>query len=90
MSREYRQEHDIEGDSTIQERAAMLLLTLAEINPAVADVAKARADAALHASDDDAQAAYDQLREALGLSQLSALDSRIRKAQLEARTGGTP
>jgi hypothetical protein len=87
VSRKYRDEHEIEGDSTIQERAAMLLLTLAEVDPSVSDVAKERADAALHASDDEAQAAYDALRERLGLRQLGTLDGRIRKAQLEARNG---
>jgi hypothetical protein len=90
VSREYRADHEIEGDSTIQERAAMLLLTVAEVNPAAADEAKRRAELALTVSDDEAQAAYDELRQALGLTQLSTLDGRMREQQLAARTAVTP
>jgi hypothetical protein len=89
VSREYRDEHEIEGDSTIQERAAILLLTVAELRPEVADEARRRADLALKASDDEAQAAYDALRDGLGLSKLATLDGRLRKAQLAARTEGS-
>ena len=86
VSREYRDEHEIEGDSTIQERAAMLLLTVGEINPAVKEETERRAVLALEASDEEAQAAYDELRVALGLKQLGTLDGRVRKAQLAQRT----
>lgn len=89
VSREYRDEHEIEGDSTIQERTAILLLTVAELRPEVADEARRRADLALQASDDEAQAAYDALRDGLGLSKLATLDGRLRKAQLAARTEGS-
>jgi hypothetical protein len=85
VSREYRREHEIEGDSTIQERAAMLLLTVAEIKPEVAAEAERRAVLALDASDEEAQAAYDELRLALGLKQLGVLDGRLRKQQTAAR-----
>jgi hypothetical protein len=88
VSRKYRDEHDIEGDSTIQERAAMLLLTYGEVVPEAKDVVQQRAEAVLHVDDASAQEAYDQLRKALGLSQLGTLDGRIRKAQREARTNG--
>jgi hypothetical protein len=90
VSRRFRDEHEIEGDSTIQEKAAILLLTIAEINPGKADEAKRRADLALHASDEEAQAAYDELRDALGLTKLGKLDGRVRKAQLAARTKEAP
>jgi hypothetical protein len=85
ITREYRDEHDLHGDSTIQDKVAMLYLTVGEVNPDVADVAKQRAHEALASSDETAQATYEALREKLGLRQLGVLEGRIRKAGTDAR-----
>jgi len=83
VSDDYREEHGITGTSTIQQRTAMLFMTIAELNPEKADLARERAEMALDASDEEAQAAYDELREALGLRQLGTLDGRIQAASRE-------
>jgi len=84
--RAYRKENEIEGESTDQERVAILCKTQAELHPDNADYWNGKAEQAMKLDDDTAQAVYEAGREALGLSQLAHLNNKIGEAQRAQRT----
>jgi hypothetical protein len=90
VSRQYRYDHGIEGDSTIQERLAMIVWTVAEVRPDLQDWAKATEEQALSMTDEQAQENYDSLREELGLRQIGYVNGQVRKLQREQRLAVAP
>ena len=83
---EFKREHDLPAKASLkpQEKLAVILLTWGEIKGREAD-AEERVAKALAMSDEDAQAAYDEGREVLGIALIDRVKGRIGEAKSSER-----
>lgn len=89
---QFKRDHDIDSNAGLkpQERLAVLILTWGEIKGRQAD-AETRVDKALAMTDEEAEAAIAEGREALGISRIDRIKGKLGAARTAERpVGATP
>lgn len=86
MESQFKRDHDLDSKASlkVQEKLAVLLLTWGEIKGRQAD-AEERAERALDMSDEEAQAAYDEGRDVLGIALIDRVKGRLGEARSAER-----